>query len=304
MIPWFVLLSLLPPSGSCQAIHADQVTGEDLARAVPAFARIPRDLVIANSPVPGNQRIFAGPELQRLAKQYAIDLPAKSTACFEWQMRVISAADVTAAISEGFPAENVRVEVLAISKARVPEGKLVFPPSGLSASGNVGATTPVSWRGEVVYDGSHKFTVWARVRLSATTTRVTARELLLPGRTVSASQIALETLDIFPLRNNAARSLDEVIGHSPLRAIKAGTLVLRADLAEPLQVRRGENVLVMAVAGAAQLRMEAIAENSGKQGDVITLRNPRSGKSFRARIEGHDQALVIAGPVAQLTGIQ
>jgi flagella basal body P-ring formation protein FlgA len=304
MSPWFVLLSLLPPSGSCQAIHADQITGEDLARAVSVFARIPHDVVIANSPVPGNQRIFAGPELQRLAKQYAVDLPAKSSACFEWRMRAISAAEVTAAIRESFPAESVRVEVLAIGKPNAPVGKLVFPLSGLSASANVDAATPVSWRGEVVYDGSHKFTVWARVRLSATITRVITRELLLPGRTVGASQIALETLDSFPLRNNAARSLDEVIGRSPLRAIKPGTPVLRADLAEPLQIRRGDSVLVMAVAGAAQLRMEAIAENSGKQGDVITLRNPRSGKSFRARIEGHDQALVVAGPVAELTGIQ
>jgi flagella basal body P-ring formation protein FlgA len=244
------------------------------------------------------------PELQRIAKQYAVDLPAKSTACFAWQMRAISAVDVTAAIRESFPAENVRVEVLAIGKASAPEGKLVFPLSGLSASANVDAMMPVSWRGEVVYDGSHKFTVWARVRLAATITRVTARELLLPGQTVSASQIALETLEGFPVRNNAARSLDEVIGHSPLRAIKPGTPVLRADLVEPLQVRRGESVLVTAVSGAAQLRMEAIAENSGKQGEVITLRNPTSGKSFRARIEGHDQALVIAGPVAVLAGAQ
>lgn len=300
---WFVLMTLLPPSGSCQPIHADQITGEDLARALPAFTRVPPDTMIANSPVPGSQRLFGWPELQRIARQFSVDLPPKSKACFEWQMRALTADAVRAAIRATLHSD-ARVEVLAISKGKVPEGQLVFPLSGLSASTNVDSLTPVSWRGEVIYDSSHKFTVWARVRMAATMTRVVSRDLLLPGQTVSAAQVALEPFEDFPLRANLARSLDEVIGHTLLRAIKPGTPVMRADLAEPLQVRRGESVLVTAVAGGAQLRMEAVAENSGKQGDMISLRNPRSGKTFRARVEGPDQALVVAGPIAVLTGVQ
>jgi flagella basal body P-ring formation protein FlgA len=302
MNAWLVLMTLLPPPGSCQAIHSDQITGEDLARAMPAFTRIPRDAAIANSPAPESQRIFAWPELQRIGRQYGVELPAKSRICFEWQMRPLSADDVRAAIRESLGGGNTRVEVLAISKSKTPEGKLVFPLSGLSASTNVDSTTPVSWRGEVIYDSSHRFTVWARVRLAATMTRVVAKELLLPGQTVDASQVEVQTVDDFPLRNNTTHRLDEVLGHAPLRAIKPGAWVLRADLAEPLQIRRGESVLVTAVSGGAQLRMEAVAENSGKQGEMISLRNPRSGKSFRARVEGKDQAFVIAGPVAVLTG--
>jgi len=303
MNAWFVLMTLLPPSGSCHAILSDQITGEDLARAVPVFSRIPHDAVIANAPAPESQRIFAGPELQRIGRQYGVELPAKTRVCFEWQMRPLGADDVRAAIRQSLPGQNTRIEVLAISKNRAPEGKLVFPLSGLSASTNVDATTPVSWRGEVIYDSSHRFTVWARVRLAATTTRVVAKELLLPGQTVDTAQIEVQTVDDFPLRSNVTRSLDEVIGHAPLRAIKPGSPVLRADLAEPLQVRRGESVLVTAVSGTTQLRMEAVAESSGKQGEMISLRNPRSGRSFRARIEGKDQALVIAGPVAVLTEV-
>ncbi|HMD50610.1 MAG TPA: flagellar basal body P-ring formation chaperone FlgA [Bryobacteraceae bacterium] len=296
-------MTLLPPSGSCQAIHSDQITGEDLGRALPAFGRIPHDAMIANAPPPEGQRIFAWPELQRIGRQFGVELPSKSRICFEWQMRPVGPDDVRAAMRESLQSQNVRIDVLAIGKSKAPEGKLVFPLSGLSASTNVDATTPVSWRGEVIYDSSHRFTVWARVRLAATMTRVVAKELLLPGQTVTAPQIALETVDDFPLRGNLTRSLEQVIGHAPLRAIKPGAPVMRADLAEPLQVRRGESVLVTAVSGGAQLRMEAVAENSGKQGEMISLRNPRSGRSFRARIEGKDQALVIAGPVAVLTGV-
>lgn len=259
--------------------------------------------MIANAPAPESQRIFAWPELQRIGRQYGVDLPAKTRVCFVWQMRSLSADDVRAAIRESLQGQNARIEVLAISKSKAPEGKLVFPLSGLSASTNVDATTPVSWRGEVIYDSTHRFTVWARVRLAATTTRVVAKELLLPGQTVDSSQIEVQTVDDFPLRNNTTHSLDEVIGRATLRAIKPGSPVLRADLVEPLQIRRGESVLVTAVSGPAQLRMEAVAENSGKQGDMISLRNPRSGRSFRARVEGKDQALVMAGPIAVLTEV-
>ena len=72
--------------------------------------------------------------------------------------------------------------------------------------------------------------------------------------------------------------------------------MFRADLIEPLQVQRGDLVDVTAIAGAAQLRMPALAETQGRQGDMISLRNPRTGKIFRGRIEGKDKALVMAWP--------
>ena len=76
------------------------------------------------------------------------------------------------------------------------------------------------------------------------------------------------------------------------------------DLAESLQVRRGDHVGVTVISGAARLELEALAETSGKQGDLVTLTNPRSGKSFQARIEGKDRALVVTGPLGVLAGAQ
>jgi flagella basal body P-ring formation protein FlgA len=63
-------------------------------------------------------------------------------------------------------------------------------------------------------------------------------------------------------------------------------------------VQRGETVQVTAISGRAQLSMEAIAQNSGRQGDMISLKNERSGRTFMARIEGKDRAIVVIGPLA------
>jgi flagella basal body P-ring formation protein FlgA len=103
------------------------------------------------------------------------------------------------------------------------------------------------------------------------------------------------------LRNDIARNLEEVVGRVPRRALRMGMPVFRTDLIEPLQIQRGDLVDVTAIAGAAQLRMPALAETPGRQGDMISLKNPRTGKIFRARIEGKDKALVIPWPLPDET---
>src|ERR1700693_1689181 len=297
MSVWFFLLSMLARSGPCEMINADQISGADLARALPAFSSIPRDAVLGYSPAPGGRRVFTFPELEGIAKKYSIIAPKDSKACFEWALQPLNEDAVRAAIRESLQAPEARVEVLTMSKAQAPRGKLVFPLTGLSASTGIDPSTPVTWRGEVSYRSSHKFAVWARVRVSATMTRVVATEMILPGHAVLAKQGRLETYDDFPLRSDIARNLEEVIGRVPRRAIRAELPVFRTDLAEPYQVQRGEMVQVTAIAGAAELTMEALAQNSGRQGDTIYLKNQRSGKIFLARIEGKDKALVVVSPL-------
>jgi flagella basal body P-ring formation protein FlgA len=123
--------------------------------------------------------------------------------------------------------------------------------------------------------------------------------LILPGENVTPEQVKLETYDDFPLRNDIARNVDEVVGRMPRRAIRPGLPFFRSDLIEPLQVKRGDLVDVTAISGAAQLRLAAVAETPGHQGDMISLKNQRSGKTFRARVEGKDRALVMAWPRVQ-----
>jgi flagella basal body P-ring formation protein FlgA len=142
------------------------------------------------------------------------------------------------------------------------------------------------------------------VKVSAAMPRVIATVPLAAGKPVEKGQVRLETIDDFPLRNDTARALEEVVGRVPRRAVRAGLPVLRSDLAEAFQVERGDTVQVMVLAGAAQLELDALAEASGRQGDVISLRNPRSGKLFRARIDGKGRAIVMVGATGLLARVQ
>jgi flagellar basal body P-ring formation protein FlgA len=303
MTAWLFLMIMLNHPG-CELVSGEQIFSADLARALPIFAAMPRDVVIGYSPAPGARRILQLPELKRIGAQYGIPVPMESHACFEWKVQPITEDAVRAAIRESLQAPAAQVEILAMSKAPAPEGQLVFPQSGLSAAANIDPSTPVTWRGYLQYSSPRRFAVWARVRVSAAMPRVIATAPLPAGKPVAKDQVRLETSDDFPLRNDTARSLEEVIGRIPRRAVRAGLPVLRSDLAEAFQVERGDTVEVMVVAGAAQLELDAQAEASGRQGDVIPLRNPRSGKLFRARIDGKGRAVVMVGATGLLARAQ
>ena len=95
---WFLLLSMLAHSGPCEMITSDHITGADLARALPAFARIPGDAVIGVSAMPGTRRVFTPAELEGIAKKYDIASPEKPKACFEWAMLPLKADAVRDAV--------------------------------------------------------------------------------------------------------------------------------------------------------------------------------------------------------------
>jgi hypothetical protein len=63
---------------------------------------------------------------------------------------------------------------------------------------------------------------------------------------------------------------------------------LRAD------VVGGTRVTVLVKSGAAELKFEAQAITSGTLGQTVTLRNPRSGRSFAAQVTGKDSVEVEA----------
>jgi len=274
----------------------DRIFGEDLAKALPGFSKMPGDAVVGYSPAPGARRVFSSAELRRIGSPYGVSVPGDAHVCFEWRLQTLTADLVRRAIQETLQMPGARIDVLTIGRTDAPAGKVRFPISGLLASTLTNPDTPVTWRGEVQYHGSRTFPVWARVKISATMTRVVATQLILPGETVERDQVRLETYDDFPLRNDIARDLEEVIGRMPRRSLREGLPVFRADLIEPFQVRRGDLVDVTAIAGGAQVHMPALAETPGRQGDMVSLKNSHSGKIFRARIEGKDKALLMVWP--------
>ena len=56
-----------------------------------------------------------------------------------------------------------------------------------------------------------------------------------------------------------------------------------------MDVEAGDRVRVEVVSGAARLLFKANAESPGRIGDEVTIRNPQSGKAFRAVVAGEGE---------------
>ena len=290
MILAVLLASLLQPA-SCIPIESDRIYGRDLGRALPLFQALPPDLQVAFSPVPGQQRVFSPAELGKVARANNLKFEATQSVCFAWPMSALSSEAIVSAISATLEGRHPHIEIVEQSRASVPKGQLVFPLAGLS--GVSGA--PVVWRGYVIYARNHRFSTWARVRITVKEPRVVALETLNPGKAIRPEQVQLAEYEGPFTPEENFQNVTQVSGTIPRNIIPVGAPVTKNAVQAARDVERGDLVHVVAQAGAAVVESEGIAEQGGARGEVITVRNAKTKRTFRARIEEKGKVLVIPG---------
>ena len=127
-----------------------------------------------------------------------------------------------------------------------------------------------------------------------------AAETLRPGEEVRREQLRLEDYQGPLTRESYCASLQEVVGFLPQNSIATDTPLKASLLRERKDVERGDSVAVIVQSERTRLEAQGIAEDGGRRGSVITVRNARSGRKFRARIEDKDKVLVLATSSAGL----
>ena len=252
--------------------------------------------MLGYAPSPGAKRVLQAGDLARIASRYNLPDATLEPVCFEWAMQTISSADALRSMHQAFAQTEVRIELVHLAKSAAPAGTLVFPKQGLAASSSSSPSTPLLWRGYVLYGEHAKFDIWAEVKLSAQLPRVIVTRTLAMNEPISADAVTVEIQEDSPLRTGIARTWNEVAGKLSRRKLNPGSLIYSSDLTEPFDVKKGEIVTVKAISGAATISTEALAQSSGRTGDVILLQNPKSSKTFRGRIDGQGSVVVKSPP--------
>lgn len=153
-----LLFAFLQPV-ACHLLQSDWIRGRDLAEAVSTLAALPPELQIALAPLPGQQRVFRVPDLRRIALANHLDSAIAEEACFEWRVSMPDQALMKAAMVSTLADRTPAIEIIESSLLAAPEGKMVFPLSGLTP----GSDKPSMWRGYIEYGGKKQFPVWAPV---------------------------------------------------------------------------------------------------------------------------------------------
>jgi len=273
----------------CHPVAGDRIRGIDLAAAAPAFSALPSDLTVGFAPQPGARRLFEPAELSRIAKSNGMeDMTGFEPLCYERAVAPLDPAAVEAAMRRALDMPDAHIEIVELSKFPAPAGEIVFSRAALSEPP---ANTPAIWNGVVNYDGGH-FSIWARVRISLHQKRVVAVQPLRPGHAVLATDVELEEADEFPHSAATIASLDQVVGRVPRRVIPAGAPIPANAIDEPNDVDAGQTVLVEVHSRATTVTIEAKAEAAGRRGEMLSFRNPVSGKVFRARVADKGRASI------------
>jgi len=207
-------------------------------------------------------------------------------------MTTLGEREILEALRTAWNGPDVNIELGSWSPQIAPQGKVVFPRTGLQLPAASDPQAEVVWRGYVIYGNNRRFGISARARITTSATRVVAVTDLSAGETVREDQVRLETFDTFALDDRPARRLEEVVGYVPRARVRAGSTILRNQLNRAPEVTRGDVVQVEVTAGGAHLAFEGKAESNGTTGAFILVKNPSSGKDFRARVTGKGKVSV------------
>lgn len=125
----------------------------------------------------------------------------------------------------------------------------------------------------------HEFLARARISavVAVTAAPVQANQPLLE------SDLTLERRDV-TLIPDAVGLLDDVIGQSSRRSLRAGEVLRARQLAAPIVVKRGDQVVMVARHEGIEVSMAGEALDAGARGAVVRVRNAASGQIVRMRV--------------------
>jgi flagella basal body P-ring formation protein FlgA len=283
----------------CFAPSGEWITGGDVAAAVPALAALPATLKVSYAPVPGLERVFHPDELRRLALANGMPDPKLTTnVCSAWPLTPLTPERLVSAMENALAGRTPQIELVGRSLAPAPPGEIVFPLAGLTAY----SENAVIWKGYVLYAGTRHFETWASVRVRVKETHLKAQGAIHLGERLSPGQWRAETYAGPPLRDQILSDPTAIEGLVARHDFADGALLLAGFFEAPKAVERGDTVTVIAGVGAAHIEAPGVALSAGRCGDVIGIRNPRSNRTFKARIASAGRVEVLPGAFAGLAG--
>jgi len=104
------------------------------------------------------------------------------------------------------------------------------------------------------------------------------------GQLITRDDLRLQRINIGKAPRGYFNRFDEVVGKAAKRRIRAGQTLTPALLALPLAVKRGEPVKIVASHEGIEASTAGEALGDGRTGEVIRVRNVRSGKVIDAQV--------------------
>ncbi len=194
-------------------------------------------------------------------------------------------------IIETTPWRESEIEILSISRLKgieIPLSGVLRIPKKTALSGSRGVLIPV----EVIFEGKPFITFWINCELRIRARVLQAARRIPYGKTVTQEDVEEAVADIADVRVDCLRKTEEVVGRVARRTLSPGDPITRESLANPFLVRSGDTVRLRLERDGIRLAVLARAEQDGKLGQSIRIRNLDFSKALKARVVGPGEVRV------------
>ena len=131
------------------------------------------------------------------------------------------------------------------------------------------------------------------VRLTVLESVVVASRPLPRNWTLQESDIKLAERESSSLEYGYLTRVEDALGMQLRRPLSAGQALAPGALGAPILVRRGQNVTLVADAGALKVRVNGIAMEDGSAGEVINVQNLSSKRKVQAVVRSEKSVEVL-----------
>jgi flagella basal body P-ring formation protein FlgA len=177
--------------------------------------------------------------------------------------------------------ENVEVRVLSFQPVPLHSGaanlRVLRPLNGVTPGRQ-------SFLMAAETGGKEQARLWVKADVRIFQEVVVSSEPLLFNEIVTGKEVRLERRDISTLTARPFYRLDEVVGQQASRAISVNETLTHRNLDPPTVMRRGHAVVLVYENGGVRVEAPGTAEENGRAGAVIQVKNPSSGKLLRGRV--------------------
>ncbi len=186
------------------------------------------------------------------------------------------------AVEQGpWKAENVEVRVLPFQPVSLPSSasslQILRPVNGIKPGLQ-------SFLVAVVADGKEQARVWVKAEVRVFEEVVVSSQPLISNEVVKAKDVRLERRDISTLYARPYYRIDDVVGQQAARRIAVNETLTQQSLERQTVMRRGSAIVLVYETGSLRVETPGIAEENGKTGELIQVKNPVSGKLLRGMV--------------------
>ena len=210
-----------------------------------------------------------------------INVPLLTGAVMLTPERVGSALQRHAMEYSSWKPENVEVRVLRFQPVSLPESavtlRVLQPLNGISPGQQSFLVAAES-------GGKEHARLWVRADVRVFEEVVVSSHSLASQEIVKDSDVRLERREVSRLQGRPFYHIDEVIGQQVARAIPVNETLTQKKLERPTVMRRGSAVTLLYETGTLRVETPGIAEENGRTGELVQVKNSSSGKLLRGRV--------------------